>query len=257
MRTSYSLGFGFTMGIRVTALPQDIPFVATPDRLRELVKPEGVKEAGASKVEVTKVARQAKSSRRAENRGSQRKASAKHEVSAKHSRSTGITTLRGDKNASDGFKKTVRRELDRNFYTPDDDNRLVPPRRTSRSRGADHSKFSKSALLLLEDMSRAYGVGTSKDSAALLKARDDFYTSREKPACTGLAYLFDREDVVSVQEQKDICRTCPLIDKCLKMALLGDESFGVWGGLDPKERTALKRKSMRMRRSNALGGINA
>lgn len=246
MRTSYSLGIGFAAGIRVTALQQDIPFVATPDRLRELVKPE------APKVEVTKVARQEKSSRRAENHVAQ------HKEYAKHGCPAGITTrAAGDKSASDGFKKTVRRELDRNFYTPDDDNRLIPPRRASRSRGAEHNKFSKSALLLLEDMSRAYGVGTSKDSAALLKARDDFYTSREKPACTGLAYLFDREDAVSVQEQKDICRTCPLIDKCLKMALLGDESFGVWGGLDPKERTALKRKSMRMRRSNALGGIHA
>lgn len=247
MRTSYSLGIGFVAGIRVTALPQDIPFVATPDRLRELVKPE------APKVEVTKVARQEKSSRSEEHRGAQRK------ETAKHGHSAGITTrAAGDKSASDGFKKTVRRELDRNFYTPDDedDNRLVPLRRASRSRGAEHSKFSKSALLLLEDMSRAYGVGSSKDSDALLRARADFYTSREKPACTGLAYLFDREDVVSVQEQKDICRTCPLIDKCLKMALLGDESFGVWGGLDPKERTALKRKSMRMRRSNALGGIH-
>ena len=252
MKTRYSLGFGFTMGIRVTALQQDIPFVATPDRLRELVKPE------ASKVEVTKVARQAKSSRRVEHHGAQRKETTKHEAYAKNGRPTGITSSRGSKSASDGFKKTVRRELDRNFYTPDeDDNRLVPARRTSRSRGAEHSKFSKSALLLLEDMSRAYGVGSSKDSDALLKARADFYTSREKPACTGLAYLFDREDVVSVQEQKDVCRTCPLIDKCLKMALLGDESFGVWGGLDPKERTALKRKSMRMRRSNALGGIHA
>lgn len=249
MRTSYSLGIGITMGIRVTALPQDIPFVATPDRLRELVKPEAPK---APKVEMTKVARQAKSSGRGEHRGVQRK------ETTKHGRTLGITTrAAGDKSASDGFKKTVRRELDRNFYTPDDDNRLIPPRRTSRSRGAEHSKFSKSALLLLEDMSRAYGVGSSKDSDALLRARADFYTSREKPACTGLAYLFDREDVVSVQEQKDICRTCPLIDKCLKMALLGDESFGVWGGLDPKERTALKRKSMRMRRSNALGGIHA
>lgn len=255
MRTSYSLGFGFTMGIRVTALPQDIPFVATPDRLRELVKPEAVKEAGASKVEVTKVARQEKSSRRAEHRAGNR--GVQHKETAKHGRPAGITTRAvGDKSASDGFKKTVRRELDRNFYTPDD-NRLIPPRRASRSRGAEQSKFDKSALLLLEDMSRAYGVGASKDSDALLKARADFYTSREKPACTGLAYLFDREDAVSVQEQKDICRTCPLIDKCLKMALLGDESFGVWGGLDPKERTALKRKSMRMHRSNALGGINA
>lgn len=245
MKTCYSLGIGFAAGIRVTALSQDIPFVATPDRLRELVKPE------AHKVEVTKVARQAKSSRSAEHRGAQRK------EYAKQGRPMGITTrAAGDKSASDGFKKTVRRELDRNFYTPDD-NRLVPPRRASRSRGAEQGRFRKSALLLLEDMSRAYGVDSSKDSDALLRARADFYTSREKPACTGLAYLFDRGDAVSVQEQKDICRTCPLIDKCLKMALLGDESFGVWGGLDPKERTALKRKSMRMCRSNALGGIHA
>ena len=95
MRTSYSLGIGFVAGIRVTALPQDIPFVATPDRLRELVKPE------ASKVEMTKVARQEKSSRRTEHRGAQRK------ETDKHGRPLGITTrAAGDKSA-----RALRRQL--------------------------------------------------------------------------------------------------------------------------------------------------
>ena len=105
-------------------------------------------------------------------------------------------------------------------------------------------------------MSRTAKGKSSSDNAALNQARIDFYTSKEKIPCTDYVFLFDGEDARSVEEQKEVCRTCPLIDKCLKMALLGDEPFGVWGGMDPNERRALKRRQMRIRRSNAIGGIN-
>lgn len=41
---------------------------------------------------------------------------------------------------------------------------------------------------------------------------------------------------------KRICRGCPVMAECLQWALEHDEQEGVWGGLDPNERAALRRK---------------
>ena len=158
-----------------------------------------------------------------------------------------------------GFRKTVNRELGGSFHAPHEavvGGTSAPVTRVSRPVVKEQSRFQRNAIFLLDSMSRTAGRKGSSDNAALNQARIDFYTSKEKIPCTDYVILFDREDAHSVEEQKEICRTCPLIDKCLKMALLGDEPFGVWGGMDPNERRVLKRRQMRIRRSNALGGIN-
>ena len=158
-----------------------------------------------------------------------------------------------------GFRKTVNRELSESFHAPREEavkSTSAPVTRVSRPVVKEQSRFKRNAIFLLDSMSRTAGGKSSSDNAALNQARIDFYTSKEKIPCTDYVILFDREDAHSVEEQKEICRTCPLIDKCLKMALLGDEPFGVWGGMDPNERRVLKRRQMRIRRSNALGGIN-
>ena len=49
-----------------------------------------------------------------------------------------------------------------------------------------------------------------------------------------------------------MCRTCKVIDACLKYALDTSEDYGVWGGMSEDERRALKRRTMRARRSQAL-----
>lgn len=254
MRTKYSLGVGFTPDVKVTAFSGGIPFVLTPNELRALIKTGGleVKKAKAAHSGDTKAA-----GKTAGKAATQIK-SAKQAKSAKRADHRGITNLsEGDKGASDGFKRTIHRELNENFYTPDEgkpEGAAAALARAYRLRAEKQSQLKKSALLLLNDM-----VGTqarsASDNTALLRARADFYASGVRVPCADYVFLFDKEDAVSVQEQKDICRTCPLVDKCLKMALLGGESFGVWGGLDPKERMALKRKAMRERRSRALGGI--
>jgi WhiB family redox-sensing transcriptional regulator len=47
---------------------------------------------------------------------------------------------------------------------------------------------------------------------------------------------------------KSICAVCPVVDECLKTALENDDDFGIWGGLTPNERYAVKHGSVRRRR---------
>ena len=62
---------------------------------------------------------------------------------------------------------------------------------------------------------------------------------------TGAAYQ-------QIEEAKAVCRTCKVIDACLKCALDTNQDYGVWGGLSEDERRALKRRAMRARRSQSL-----
>src|SRR5690606_13146858 len=52
-----------------------------------------------------------------------------------------------------------------------------------------------------------------------------------------------------IEDAKAICRTCPVIDTCLKWALETGQDAGVWGGLSEDERRALKRRKARARRA--------
>ena len=48
---------------------------------------------------------------------------------------------------------------------------------------------------------------------------------------TGAAYQ-------QIEEAKAVCRTCKVIDACLKCALDTNQDYGVWGGLSEDERRA-------------------
>ena len=257
MRTKFSLGLGFTKDTKVTAISKDIPFVSTPNELRELVK-TGKISGGLKSVEATnKVATKVKPAKR--------KAATKVATKvkpAKREEPQGIPNPVGDNlsaKSAKGFRRTVNRELGGSLHAPREvvvRDASAPVTRVSRPKVREQSRFQRNAIFLLDSMSRTAKGKGSPDNAALNQARIDFYTSKEKIPCTDYVFLFDGEDARSVEEQKEVCRTCPLIDKCLKMALLGDEPFGVWGGMDPNERRVLKRRQMRIRRSNAIGGIN-
>lgn len=41
---------------------------------------------------------------------------------------------------------------------------------------------------------------------------------------------------------KRLCAHCPVIDDCLQWALDTDERYGVWGGLNPRERREMIRR---------------
>lgn len=275
MRTKFSLGLGFTKDTKVTAISKDIPFVSTPNELHELVKTGKISSGLKSTEAVKEVAVKAKPAKRkamTEVKPTKRKVAAKTKPAkreamteakpAKREEPQGIPNPVRDNllaKPAKGFRRTVNRELGGSFHAPREEavkSTSAPVTRVSRPKVKEQSRFNRNAIFLLDSMSRTAGRKGSSDNAALNQARIDFYTSKEKIPCTDYVILFDREDAHSVEEQKEICRTCPLIDKCLKMALLGDEPFGVWGGMDPNERRVLKRRQMRIRRSNALGGIN-
>lgn len=44
------------------------------------------------------------------------------------------------------------------------------------------------------------------------------------------------------RQAKEVCAACPLQQACLREALVEDEDWGVWGGLNTEERAELKER---------------
>lgn len=57
--------------------------------------------------------------------------------------------------------------------------------------------------------------------------------------CKGKLDLFFSEELADVGIAKAICAGCELRQPCLENALENGEAWGVWGGTDYRERTAL------------------
>jgi WhiB family transcriptional regulator, redox-sensing transcriptional regulator len=93
-----------------------------------------------------------------------------------------------------------------------------------------------------------FDLGQNQDKAVtrayieLIKAIDD----NDGVECAQLPDVFFPDDwEAGVQRDirlaKIICNQCPIRLKCLEYALIGNESYGIWGGLLPRERADLKR----------------
>lgn len=46
-------------------------------------------------------------------------------------------------------------------------------------------------------------------------------------------------------QAKAVCAGCPVLEPCLRWALVAREPYGVWGGTSPEERDALLRSDRR------------
>ncbi len=58
--------------------------------------------------------------------------------------------------------------------------------------------------------------------------------------------------LLQIDEAKQVCQRCAVLDSCLQWALESGQDAGVWGGLSEDERRALKRRGSRIRaRANA------
>jgi WhiB family redox-sensing transcriptional regulator len=55
--------------------------------------------------------------------------------------------------------------------------------------------------------------------------------------------------LLQIEEAKQVCRRCEVIDTCLKWAIESGQDAGVWGGMSEDERRALKRRTARARRA--------
>ncbi|OKJ52494.1 transcriptional regulator [Streptomyces sp. CB02009] len=51
----------------------------------------------------------------------------------------------------------------------------------------------------------------------------------------------ERVNSVSTHDAKATCAGCPVRQACMNWALDNGEEYGVWGGLDERERRALRR----------------
>ncbi len=81
----------------------------------------------------------------------------------------------------------------------------------------------------------------------------------DEPACAGTdpeifyaeeAYNQDGTKLISAvykyeSQAKEICRSCPLISKCLAYAIDNYE-MGIWGGTNERERTVLRSRLTRI-----------
>lgn len=56
-------------------------------------------------------------------------------------------------------------------------------------------------------------------------------------------------DTIACKKAIAICKTCPVIEICLKSAMTNEEMYGIWGGMTPAQRHAL---SMGASREQAL-----
>lgn len=55
------------------------------------------------------------------------------------------------------------------------------------------------------------------------------------------------------QAAKSTCDECPVRAECLDVALTSGERFGIWGGLDPDERLALRKRQQRRKQTSRTG----
>jgi len=53
--------------------------------------------------------------------------------------------------------------------------------------------------------------------------------------------------VAQVQEAKQVCSTCTVVQPCLEWAIESGSDTGVWGGMSEDERRAYRRSLMRQR----------
>jgi WhiB family redox-sensing transcriptional regulator len=53
--------------------------------------------------------------------------------------------------------------------------------------------------------------------------------------------------LLQIEEAKQVCRRCSVMEECLRWAIDSGQDAGVWGGLSEDERRTLKRRTIRLR----------
>jgi WhiB family transcriptional regulator, redox-sensing transcriptional regulator len=79
------------------------------------------------------------------------------------------------------------------------------------------------------------------------------WTARARCAETDPEIFFPPADDPAT-EARHICAQCPVREDCLAYALDADERFGIWGGLDPRERQHLRRQQRTARTAGKRKG---
>ena len=53
--------------------------------------------------------------------------------------------------------------------------------------------------------------------------------------------------LLQIEEAKQVCRRCAVVEDCLRWAIDSGQDAGVWGGMSEDERRTLKRRTVRLR----------
>ena len=73
---------------------------------------------------------------------------------------------------------------------------------------------------------------------------EEFAQAACKDMDVDIFYADDRKDIYHFRNLKQLCATCPIIFRCLEVAVANNE-HGFWGGMTEEERKRLKRKPYR------------
>ena len=62
--------------------------------------------------------------------------------------------------------------------------------------------------------------------------------------------------LLQIEEAKQVCRRCTVMEECLRWAIESGQDAGVWGGMSEDERRTLKRRTIRLRaRAHVLSAV--
>ena len=75
--------------------------------------------------------------------------------------------------------------------------------------------------------------------------RPEWMTDAACAEVGGDAWFAEKSQWADVIQAKLVCRRCPVREQCLSYALQNNEMHGVWGGMSPKQRFALRTASRR------------
>lgn len=89
----------------------------------------------------------------------------------------------------------------------------------------------------------------SKTVPGIAEAAIGPWTRQARCAETGPEIFFPPADDPATRARA-VCARCPVREDCLAYALDAGEQYGIWGGLDPRERQNLRRS---MKRATAKG----
>lgn len=54
------------------------------------------------------------------------------------------------------------------------------------------------------------------------------------------SYQFHGRPISAVEQTREVCRACPVQDRCLAYALERNEREGIWGGTTPSQRERMR-----------------
>jgi WhiB family redox-sensing transcriptional regulator len=111
------------------------------------------------------------------------------------------------------------------------------------------------AVLYLANADLTFSISASylspmNEFQLYLKLQDAIANAPEIVPCQDtdpdLWFMEKEEGVSQPRVAKEYCRGCPAIKECADYAIAANESYGIWGGLTPRERSQMRGAKQRL-----------